>query len=302
MSSEKNTCRADSSRGRLSLEEQNGSWENEGWMVVKKESIGEYIKEAPIGAEALKNIANIHNHEREKGHRKEIFGNMWLKAERGAGSWTICAEEQVSHCGCRAHTAPFPGHCCWIPGLCMLNWKRWICWAHMGHVVFLILKLGFIGAGGDSEPGRSGCLSNRQCIICYLWSHFFSLEQARNSEVCWYQNQRNYLLTNLPWCVTFCGSLAALSSQLEVQNPHSLAQWYQGQGCASSSLKPIGLLARVLHLALQKFLARTLSVLLLPGNGFLHLRMTSLRCLGWSGLSALLQETPVLLTLFFPGL
>lgn len=71
-------------------------------------------------------------------------------------------------------------------------------------------------------------------------------------------------------------------------------------GLCSSSLEPIGLLVLVLHLALQEFLGRTWLVLLLPGNGNLQLRMISLSCLGWSGLSALLQETPVLLTPSLP--
>lgn len=60
----------------------------------------------------------------------------------------------------------------------------------------------------------------------------------------WCQNQRNELLPNLPWCNTSHGSSAALSSQLAVQNPPSLAQ------CANSSLKHIGLLALVIHLVI----------------------------------------------------
>lgn len=165
-----------------------------------------------------------HCHEREKGHRKAIFGNMWFKAEGGTDSWFICAVQQVSHCGCTTGTAPFPGHCCWVPGFRVLNWKWWICQAHMCQVMFSIPKLGFIGAGRDSEPGRSGGVSNRKCIICYLRSHFFSMGQARNSEVFWHQNQRHELLPNLPWCTTSHGSSAALSSQPAGQNPHSLTQ------------------------------------------------------------------------------
>lgn len=59
MSSEKNICRTGSSRDRLSLEEQSGSWENEEWMVVEKESTGEYLKAAPNGAEALRNMPTL---------------------------------------------------------------------------------------------------------------------------------------------------------------------------------------------------------------------------------------------------
>jgi len=54
-------CRAGSSSDKLGQEEQTatkatGNWENEEWMVVEKESTGECIKEAPNGAEVLKNI------------------------------------------------------------------------------------------------------------------------------------------------------------------------------------------------------------------------------------------------------
>lgn len=53
-------------------------------------------------------------------------------------------------------------------------------------------------------------------------------------------------------------------------------KWYQGQSCALSSLKHIGLSALLLHLALQDFLGRASSVLLLPENRCLQLRMISL--------------------------
>lgn len=64
MFSEKKICRAGSSSDRLSQEEQNeteatGNWENEEWVVVERESTREHIKEAPNGAEALKNILTL---------------------------------------------------------------------------------------------------------------------------------------------------------------------------------------------------------------------------------------------------
>lgn len=77
MFSEKNVCSAGSSSDRLSQEEQNATkaisnWENEEWMVVEKESTGEYIKEAPNRAEALKNILTLPSKERRDIGRKSF--------------------------------------------------------------------------------------------------------------------------------------------------------------------------------------------------------------------------------------
>lgn len=78
MFSEKKMYRAGNSSDRLSQEEQNAakaisSWENEEWVMKEKECTGDYMKEAPNGAEALKNILTLPS----KGRRdigKKLLG------------------------------------------------------------------------------------------------------------------------------------------------------------------------------------------------------------------------------------
>lgn len=77
MSSEKKICRAGSSTDRLSQEEQNatkaiGNWENEDWMMVEKDSTGEYVKESSNGAEALKNVLTLPSKRRRDIGRKSL--------------------------------------------------------------------------------------------------------------------------------------------------------------------------------------------------------------------------------------
>lgn len=61
MFSDKEICRAGSNRDTLkqSAAKMISNQENEVWIVVEKESIGEYIKEDPNGAEALKNVPTL---------------------------------------------------------------------------------------------------------------------------------------------------------------------------------------------------------------------------------------------------
>lgn len=121
------------------------------------------------------------------------------------------------------------------------------------------------------------CVSNRQSATCEAISSPWDKQEILRSvgikikEMSSSQISLGALLLTAPW----------------LPCPHSLqfavlTLWPKGtkdRACANSSLEHIGLLALVL-LALQGFLGRTSSVLLLPRNRCLQLRMISLRCLG----------------------